>query len=106
MTSRAELTLQAQLEVARIHHVREFAFAPPRKYRADFMVGLDLLVEIDGGTWQQGRHNRGSSIETEFEKGALAAIRGFRVIHASTEQVNDGTCLRWIMQAIGLGEAA
>ena len=100
MTSRAEMTLAAQLEVARIHFVREFRFHPDRKFRADFMVGLDLLVEVDGGTWVEGRHNRGSSIAAEYEKGALAAIRGYRVIHATSEQVADGTCLRWILEAL------
>lgn len=106
MKSMAELTLEAQLDVARIPFVREFMFAPPRKYRADFMVGLDLLVEVEGGTWVEGRHNRASSIAAEYEKGAAAAIRGYRVIHATTEQVEDGTCLRWILEATTREQAA
>ena len=125
MTSAAEKLLEVQLDQSRIHYEREYRFAPedwcraagfltptgrPRKWRADFMVTRPymamLLVEIDGGTWISGRHNRGSSIAKDYEKGAAAAILGYRVIHATTEQVNDGTCLAWIKAALGLEEAA
>ena len=106
MTSRAELTLEAQLDIARIAHVREFVFAPPRKYRADFMVGLDLLVEIDGGGWINGRHSRGNGIEQDAEKSALAAIRGYRVIRCTPAQVDDGRALRWIIEALERKAAA
>lgn len=107
MTSTAELLLSVQLEQAGIPFEREYPFDQPlgRGHRADFMVPsepADLLVEVDGGTWVSGRHNRGSSIAKDFEKGALAAICQFRVIHCTTDQVNDGTCLSWIKQAINV----
>ena len=108
-TSPAEHLLSVQLEQAGIPFEREYLFAKrmKRKWRADFLIhGLDhmthLLVEIDGATWSLGRHNRPSSIAKEFEKGAAAAILGFRVIHCTTEQVNDGTCFTWIQQALGM----
>lgn len=106
MKSLAEMTLAAQLEMARIPFERQYRFNPERKHRADFIIfgattrNADcLLIEVDGGTWMAGRHNRGSSIPAEFEKGALAAIAGYRVIHCTTEQVNSGTCYRWITEA-------
>lgn len=129
--SEAETLLAVQLEQAGIPFEREYKFAPedwcrangyltptgrPRKWRADFRIPVPgwpesptrrgLLVEIDGGTWIQGRHNRGSSIADEYQKGAAAAILGYRVIHCTTEQVNDGTCLLWIRQALGMEQAA
>ena len=110
--SAAEQLLAVQLEQAGISFEREYRFAKPRRWRADFQIGCkhtmgrDILVEIDGGTWISGRHNRGSSIAKDYEKGAAAAILGYRVIHATTEQVMDGTCLSWIRQALGLEEAA
>lgn len=100
MKSLAEMTLEAQLTVARIPFERQYPFSEPRKHKADFFCPPDLLIEVNGGTWTGGRHSRGSSIPAEYEKGALAAIKGFRVIHATTEQVNDGTCLRWIIAAM------
>ena len=116
-TSPAEHLLSVQLEQAGIPFEREYRFAPPRRWRADFFVfgplpveylyqELPILVEIDGGTWISGRHNRGSSIAKDFEKGAAAAIKGFRVIHCTTEQVNDGTCFSWIQQALGIEQVA
>ena len=108
--SPAEQLLAVQLEQAGIPFEREYRFAPPRKWRADFVIDhyryAPLLVEIDGGTWSLGRHNRPSSIAKEYEKGAAAAILGYRVIHCTTEQVNDGTCLSWIRQALGQENAA
>ena len=128
-TSPAEHLLEVQLEQAGIPFEREYRFAPedwcrangfvtptgrPKRWRADFAVHdvpwLDLerpiLVEIDGGTWIQGRHNRGSSIAAEYQKRAAASILGYRTLHCTTEQVNDGTCLSWIQQALGLEDAA
>jgi hypothetical protein len=120
----AEQTLAVQLEQAGIPFEREYLFAKEkmgRKWRCDFVIGQDadhwemfgpraapfvVLVEVDGATWISGRHNRGSSIAKDYEKGAAAAILGYRVIHATTEQVNDGTCLAWIKAALGLEEAA
>ena len=109
-TSPAEHLLEVQLEQAGISFEREYVFAPPRRWRADFVIDhyryAPLLVEIDGGTWSLGRHNRPSSIAKEYEKGAAAAILGYRVIHATTEQVMDGTALQWIKQALGMEKAA
>ena len=109
--SEAETLLAVQLEQAGIPFETEVKFHPDRKWRADFMVrpgdpfsskwSPAILIEIDGGTWSLGRHNRPSSIAKEYEKGAAAAILGYRVIHCTTEQVNDGTCLSWIRQALG-----
>lgn len=120
--STAEQTLAAQLEQAGIPFEREYRFADedwcreqgfvtptgrPKKWRSDFMILRPhvamLLIEVDGGTWISGRHNRGSSIAAEYEKGAAAAILGYRTLHCTTEQVEDGTALGWIRAAIRAG---
>lgn len=117
--SSAEILLAAQLEQAGIPFEREYRFHPTRKFRADFAVGKTLawigdvhspapagiepiLVEVDGATWTLGRHNHPTSIAKEYERTAAAAILGFRMIRATTEQVEDGTCLRWIREALGM----
>ena len=98
--SPAELLLATQLEQAGIPYVREFVAAAPRKYRWDFYLGDDLLVEIDGGAWVGGRHVRGSGVESDAEKSAMAAIRGYRFIRVTPAQVDDGRALAWIQQAL------
>ena len=115
MPSNAELLLAAQLEQAGIPFEREYRFAPPRRWRADFRVltwmpstwtPAQLLIEIDGGGWIGGRHSTGKGIEDDCEKTTAAAIRGYRVIRCTPAQVDDGRALSWIRQALGLEAAA
>ena len=108
--SAAETLLAVQLEQAGIPFEREYRFAPPRRWRADFYVhdgrwGFNaLLVEIDGGAFIAGRHSRGTGVENDAEKQSAAAILGFRVIRCTPAQVNDGRALAWIKAALGLEE--
>lgn len=116
MASAAELLLSVQLEQAGIPFEREFRFAPPRRWRADFVVyknagSLDdvftgWLVEIDGGAYVAGRHTRGEGFEKDAEKASAAAILGYRVIRCTPRQVEDGRALEWIRQALGIAVAA
>lgn len=113
MTSLAEQTLAAQLEQAGIPFEREYKFHAQRKWRADFAIHetlaweiVPLLIEIDGGAFIAGRHSRGTGVEKDAEKQSAAAILGYRVIRATPRQVEDGRCLSWIKQALGLEEAA
>ena len=112
-SSAAETLLAAQLEQAGIPFEREYRFAPPRRWRADFLVSTvpltshhlwAFLVEIDGGGYVAGRHSRGAGMERDAEKQSAAAILGYRVIRATPKQVEDGRCLSWIRQALGLEE--
>jgi very-short-patch-repair endonuclease len=114
----AEQTLSVQLEQAGIPFEREFVFAAPRKWRADFAVWHSLaphyaydptlLIEIDGGAFIPGggRHSRGTGVEKDAEKQSAAAILGYRVIRCTPRQVENGTALSWIRQALGVEEAA
>lgn len=116
--SAAETLLAVQLEQAGIPFEREYRFAPPRRWRADFLAWnpaysgprmadrTAYLVEIDGGGYVAGRHSRGSGMEKDAEKQSAAAILGYRVIRATPRQVEDGRALSWIRQALGLEEAA
>ena len=98
--SAAEETLAIQLRAAGIPFDREVTFAPPRKFRADFRIGGDLLVEVDGGTWmQKSRHGFGSGYARDCEKQASATILGYRVIRVTPEHVSSGVALQWIEQA-------
>jgi len=102
MTSLAEQTLAVQLEQQGIPFEREFRFAPPRRWRADFLIQVlpELLVEIDGGAFVAGRHSRGQGVEADAEKQSAAAILGYRVIRCTPAQVEDGRALDWIRQAL------
>ena len=48
--SPGEELLAMHLKAAKINFVREYAFMPSRKYRADFaLLEHGLLIEVDGG---------------------------------------------------------
>ena len=99
MSSQAELLLAAQLEQAGIPFIKEFVVAPPRKYRCDFFIGHDLLVEVEGGGWIGGHHSRGKGLEDDCENSALATGRGYRFMRVTPAQVNNGRALEWIKVA-------
>jgi hypothetical protein len=59
---------------------REFRFHPTRKWRSDFAhIPSRTLIEIEGGIWISGRHNRGAGFITDIEKYNDAALTGWRV---------------------------
>lgn len=80
---------------------REFLFAPPRKFRADFCwLDKKLIVECDGGTFTGGRHVRPAGYARDIEKLNLATLLGYRVLRFTTDQVKDGTAVSTILLAL------
>ena len=102
--SDAEEALAFQLRVVGIVFQREFVFAPPRKWRADFLVhahGFDsLIVEVDGGTWAGGRHTTGAGFAADIEKLNTAALLGYRVLRVTPSMVDDGSALALVERAL------
>ena len=77
--------------------VREYRFAPPRKFRADFAYpDKMILIECEGGTWVQGRHNRGGGFEDDCEKYNIAAFRGFLVLRFTADMIHSGVAVNTI----------
>lgn len=91
--------LSFHLSAAKIPHKREVMLVPGRKFRTDILVG-DLAVECDGATWANGRHSRGSGIETDSEKQCLIAMQGYRPMRVTRRQIDSGKALSWIEAAL------
>lgn len=86
--------------------VREFRFALPRLFRADFAwPGQMILAEIEGGVWTGGRHTRGSGFTADCEKYNIAAALGYRVFRFTGDQVKSGAAIKTI-EAVFAKEAA
>lgn len=94
-TSKGEEALAFHLNTEGIDFVREYRFCPERRWRADFYLPqYKTLVEVEGGTWVLGRHNRGSSIDKDFEKYNKASLLGFTLLRYSTAMVMNGTAIQ------------
>ena len=82
--------------------VREYRFDGTRRWRFDFAHPTSkVAVEIEGGVWTNGRHSRGSGFEGDCEKYSTAAVQGWRIIRATTDQVAKGQAIAWVQEAIG-----
>jgi hypothetical protein len=100
--SEGEATLALMLRLEKIPFEREFRAIADRKFRWDFFIAPDVLVEVQGGVWNFGKsgHSSGVGITRDATKSTLAALHGFRQITATTAQVKSGQALGWIKQAI------
>ena len=65
--------------------VREYRFEPMRRWRADFAhIASRTLIEIEGGLYQQGRHNRAHGYQADCEKYNWATMTGWRVVRLTS----------------------
>ncbi len=73
--------------------VREYRFCAERKWKSDFAY-LDtdppLLIEVDGGLYGMGRHNRPAGYANDCEKLNQAALLGYAVMRFSSGMVTGG----------------
>lgn len=60
---------------------REHKFHPKRKWRFDFAdVHNRIAIEVEGGIWKQGRHNRAQGYRNDTIKYNSAVVLGWRVL--------------------------
>ncbi len=81
----------------------EFRFAPPRRWRFDYLWCGWLALEVQGGLWTGGRHVRGAALLKEHEKLNEAAIRGYAVLFCTPAQIEDGSIFPAIRRALAQG---
>ena len=68
---------------------REFKFHPNRRWRIDFCYSdLMLAVEIEGGEWVNGRHNR--ALAKDAEKYNELVLLGYRLLRFAGSQLKNG----------------
>ncbi len=94
--SHAEETLEFQLKAVGKWDgfEREYRFTPDRKWRFDFAhVPSKLGIEIDGGQYIRGRHNRPEGFENDARKLNKANELGWHTFRFTPRMVNTGEAL-------------
>ena len=67
---------------------REYRFHHERRWRADFAhLESRCLIEVEGGIWVQGRHNRAAGFNADLEKYLEASLAGWRVFRLGPDQI-------------------
>ena len=67
---------------------REYRFNIQRRWRLDFAHPATRIgIEIEGGTWVQGRHNRPQGFAADCEKYNSAAELGWRLFRLTPDMI-------------------
>lgn len=100
--SGGEETLALHLRLEGIPFEREYQFHLTRKWRFDFMLMNNVVVEIDGGNWMVrngkavGRHTK----DSDYDKRNAAVIMGFRVLYFTPAMLKSGKAIATIKEAL------
>ena len=111
VASAAEDLLAMQLKALGIEHEREFRFASPRRWRADFRIcgPVPLLVEVEGttyfgknknGTMRLGRHQTAKGFAEDCVKYNAAAEIGYLVLRYTAAQIKSGAACAQIERMV------
>ena len=83
--------------------VNEHLFHPTRKWRFDFAwPDIKFAVEIEGGTYSNGRHVRGKGFENDCIKYGEAMRLGWDVYRCTGGMVTSGYAIRTVEDLIKL----
>lgn len=68
-----------------IKYIKQYQPFKERKYRCDFYLpDYNCIIEIEGGQWSNGRHQRGYGFQADMEKYNLITLAGYRLIRLCT----------------------
>lgn len=86
---------------------REYKFHATRRWRFDFAwPERKIAVEVEGGKWTRGRHQRPDGFEKDAEKYNAAALAGWFVYRVTADMIASGAALTTVECALNLPEAA
>ncbi len=96
-----EVLLAWQMDAAGLLYASEYRFHESRKWRVDFAFErARLAVEVEGGGWVNGRHNRGAGMEKDMEKYNALTLAGWRLLRFGGRAIKSGEALTTIERAL------
>lgn len=100
--SNAEEQLAGQLRQAGVEvPTREYRFHDSRRWRVDFAwPERQLAVEVEGLTYEGGRHQRKAGFAADLEKYNTLELMGWTLLRFEQEAIQSGEAVRMIEQAL------
>ena len=91
MPSGLERSFALALKSVGVEMEQQYIFHPTRRWRMDFATvdGSKVCVEIDGGEFANGAHNRGVRMAQDYEKRNEATMMGFAVLQFTGAMVKN-----------------
>lgn len=109
---RVRTATKSQLELLAIRAIEaaglpqadeEYEFCPGRQFRFDLAwPGEKIAVEVQGGTWNQGRHVRGDGYESDCHKLAAAQVLGWTVLNVTGKMIRTGVMVAALRGVMGV----
>jgi len=100
------LLLWRALAPDRPEPVREYRFHPARRWRLDFAwPDQKVAVEVEGGIWIRGRHQRPLPFTADCEKYNTATTMGWRIFRCTSTILNQNTAAFIAQVAESLGQS-
>jgi len=89
------------LKALNANYEQEYRFHPKRRWRFDFALVEDkIAIEIEGGTWINGRHSRALGYTKDCEKYNTAALMGWRILRFTSDMIRDGKFYQFIKEVL------
>ncbi|MCX4027914.1 hypothetical protein [Spartinivicinus marinus] len=100
--SKLEATLELHIKALKLPAPKtEYKFHPKRRWRFDFAwPDKKLAVEVEGGGWVNGRHNRGQGFANDMEKYHEAMDLGWNIYRCNSELIHSGRAVELIQKLL------
>ena len=81
--------------------VTEYQFHPTRKWRFDICwPDNKVAIEVDGGIWIAGGHNRGAQIKKDWEKRNTATVMGWRILYCEPRDLCTAAMVKMLKECL------